>query len=70
LRKAEEDDIKNGQNERNGQPGVNFTNILRADFSYKKFWANECFFLFSKLFCAYILGLNFFGARIFAQMRS
>jgi hypothetical protein len=33
--------------------GVNFSNILRAAFSYKK--------------CAYILGLYFFGARILAQ---
>ncbi len=38
---------------------VNFTNILRAAFSYKSF---TCSFL-----CTCILGLKFFGARILAQ---
>jgi hypothetical protein len=36
-------------------PGVNFTNILRADFFYKSF------------FCTYILSLRLYGARISAQ---
>ncbi len=36
---------------------VNFTTILRAAFWY-------C----AKLFCTYILGLNFFGVMLLAQM--
>jgi hypothetical protein len=40
-------------------PGVNFTNILRAPFSYESF--------FAQLLCAYNLGLYFFGERILAQ---
>jgi hypothetical protein len=39
-------------------PGVNFANIIGASF------LNES--LCAKLFCTYILGLNFFDARILA----
>jgi hypothetical protein len=41
-----------------GQSGVNFTNILKAAFSYK---------FFVQLLCAYNLGLQFFGERILAR---
>jgi hypothetical protein len=43
-------------------PHVNFTNILRAAFLYESFS--------SSIVCTEILGLSFFGARIFAQMGS
>jgi hypothetical protein len=40
--------------------GVNFTNVLRAAFTYV-----SCMCSFS--FCAYVLGLYFTGARLLAQ---